>query len=654
VWDDLAAVDWGSLEHNYGTAQDVPGLLRASAGGDVDALDTLENHLFHQGGWVCPAATAALPFLVRLATDPAIEHRANFLEIVTLLVREAVLVQSRFLDDDWPATLHRELPRLLELLSDADPVIRRAMAYQAGALPVDEALAVLMDTWAIESDRITQRDIVLSLGDLVARAPATTATEEVTTLLTGLLKSDDEQLALASVHALHTAGRINPADHVPLLLRAVTSDVTGWSESAHVGGGRSVVTHWTGMLLSEDAVAAGAFAIGIGHGASDPERRVAMATAAGELLQAWRTPASALLPELLTWLEDPEPEMRFRAAFLLGGIGPDAAEHADALAAVAADRTARVGRSGLTVGAAGLWALSRLGDQRCVPELLTRIARSGPNVQGSAHFARSPHSPMLPALHEQIILIPQYSDDFLSNLRRILGEITYAPTQAAAAQWITVITAWGEGAAATVPELTALLAHESTWWPAGRALARIGPAAAEAAPALLRRAATSFDAAWAHWRITGRTGPVMAAYPKDLSPETSWETFQLIGDLGPLASADINVFRDAARSSDDWVAVAAARACWTTSGDEDTALTALLDVVNRQHASGTYRPIQVTALRHLATMGPAARPAIPIAQAILDNPRRISNNGGWRAFTEDDEIRATATELIRAATPSRA
>lgn len=59
----LEDVGWAGLRHNYGTAEDVPGLLRRCAGTDRADVDTaafdLENVLFHQGGWICPAAPAA-------------------------------------------------------------------------------------------------------------------------------------------------------------------------------------------------------------------------------------------------------------------------------------------------------------------------------------------------------------------------------------------------------------------------------------------------------------------------------------------------------------------------------------------------------------------------------------------------------------------
>jgi HEAT repeat protein len=646
VWDDLETVPWASLQHNYGSAKDVPGLLRASAAGDRDAFMTLDNHLFHQGGWVCSAATAALPFLVRIAADTRHEFRADVLDTITLIIRESISVEERHVDDNWPAALTLELPRLLQFLSDPDPQVRRMAACQAASLPVDAAVTALMARWVIEPDRIARWDITLSLGDLLARTPAPQAAAEVVDLLNSLLTRDDQQLALAAVHALHRAGKINPVDHLDLMLRAVTGEVTGWTNSAHVGGGRSVVMAWAGELLTEDPVAASTFAIGVGRGASDPEQRVAMAQAAGTLLQDWRTPATSLLPELIAWLVDPEPEVRYRGAFLLGGLGDVAAEHADALALVSTDTTIRSSRSGLTVGAAGQWALSRLGDARCVPGLVHQLTLAGPGSESPAYFSISPHVPYLPTLHEQLVPLPQFSEAFLPHLRRILNELRHHPNQPGAHQWTKALAAWGPAAAGAVPELTALLSDEKTWWPAAHALAQIGPAAATAGSSLRPRAATSFDAAWAYWRITGHAGPVLSICEKTMATNSDTVSLERVGDLGPLAVQHIDVFRETALAGTMWTRIYAARACWTTGGDEETALSVLLDTV-RPLTTGKYLPVQWTALRYLAEIGPAAASAAPVAQAVIDHPRRIASHGGWRVFAEDDDIRAAATAVLR-------
>ena len=68
--DDLEQLAWRWRKHNYGKATNVPGWLRDCASGDAEraeaALDEFDVAVFHQGGWICSAAPAALPFLVDL------------------------------------------------------------------------------------------------------------------------------------------------------------------------------------------------------------------------------------------------------------------------------------------------------------------------------------------------------------------------------------------------------------------------------------------------------------------------------------------------------------------------------------------------------------------------------------------------------------
>ena len=65
----LDEVSWADLSHAYGSADDVPVLLRrAGSGGDEAraAIGDLYGKVFHQGT-VYPATVAAVPFLVELA-----------------------------------------------------------------------------------------------------------------------------------------------------------------------------------------------------------------------------------------------------------------------------------------------------------------------------------------------------------------------------------------------------------------------------------------------------------------------------------------------------------------------------------------------------------------------------------------------------------
>ncbi|OUC96370.1 hypothetical protein CA983_31985, partial [Streptomyces swartbergensis] len=63
-------VDWASLRHAYGSAEDVPGLLRGLASADPaeqeTALDRMYGAVHHQGG-VYDSTLACVPFLLALA-----------------------------------------------------------------------------------------------------------------------------------------------------------------------------------------------------------------------------------------------------------------------------------------------------------------------------------------------------------------------------------------------------------------------------------------------------------------------------------------------------------------------------------------------------------------------------------------------------------
>jgi hypothetical protein len=69
----LDAIDWSSLTHAHGPADDVPGLLRSLRSQDADvrlqASAALHETIWHQGS-VYPASAAAVPFLLELLTDP--------------------------------------------------------------------------------------------------------------------------------------------------------------------------------------------------------------------------------------------------------------------------------------------------------------------------------------------------------------------------------------------------------------------------------------------------------------------------------------------------------------------------------------------------------------------------------------------------------
>lgn len=78
----LDQVPWRQLHHAFGTAEDVPALIRASASTEESerssALYELHGNLWHQGT-IYEATPHAVPFLIDLATAQEIPGRSELL-----------------------------------------------------------------------------------------------------------------------------------------------------------------------------------------------------------------------------------------------------------------------------------------------------------------------------------------------------------------------------------------------------------------------------------------------------------------------------------------------------------------------------------------------------------------------------------------------
>ncbi|RAY13725.1 hypothetical protein DPM19_18870 [Actinomadura craniellae] len=103
----LSNVAWAGLEHAYGSAADVPDLIRALRAADPQAREharrQLYGNIFHQGTRYEASAYAA-PFLLELLADPATPERTAILELLTSL---AIGYDESWLPDTFPVTSHR-------------------------------------------------------------------------------------------------------------------------------------------------------------------------------------------------------------------------------------------------------------------------------------------------------------------------------------------------------------------------------------------------------------------------------------------------------------------------------------------------------------------------------------------------------------------
>ncbi|MFD0375669.1 HEAT repeat domain-containing protein [Streptomyces sp. NPDC127112] len=490
MWVGLDEVDWAELKHNYGSAEDVPDLLRRCAGpGPDDAEDAacdLLNLLFHQGGWICSAASAALPFLLRLASTPEVKCRRTVMELVARLASEAQQVREQFLDPRWRPAGERALPEVLVLLEDPELWIRRDAADVVGDCGSSGELTLpsLLRRWQAESDPATRLDVILVLGQAVLRQPAGGHAAEVFELLEGLLGASEAQVRLAAVHALAPSRPDLPEQRLKLLLEAVRDpSVELWRHTAAMDSGAQGVQHRTAVLFPGPCTG---FALGLLNDHPAEEQRTgALAQAAG-LLAQWRSPASALLPRIAARLNDPSCEARFRAAELLACLGPTAAAHAGEVAALLGDNAARTTRKRQTVGEAALWALARMNDPRCLPGLIELMAgtRSGFASSSASYPATAGwHHAVLPSLHDVLGYLADHAEQLLPA---VCDQLATSTDGQVINRFCQVLAGWGPAAKAAVPALLSLMEDDRHW----NSAAGIGPAGNGAQQPLLTRANT--------------------------------------------------------------------------------------------------------------------------------------------------------------------
>ncbi|MFE9936575.1 hypothetical protein [Streptomyces hirsutus] len=660
MWERLGAVDWAGLEHNYGSAEDVPGLLHRCAGPDPtnaeEAAGELLNLLFHQGGWICSAASAALPFLLHLAADPHAPSRRTVLELVGMLAAEGGQVTERFMDPGWAPAWERVLPEVLALLADPEPEIRRAAADAAGACTSPGALLLpeLLRCWRAERDPVTRLDLVLALGQALRREPAGDRSDEVVSLLRSLLGSPESQLRLAAVHTLAAGDPGLAAGRLDLLLDAVRDpSVELWQHTSSLESGAQGVQVWTAALFAGASTASVAFTQGLLADHPDEGQRIGALAQAGGLLSQWRSPTDALMPALVARLDDPVTEVRYRAAELLACLGPSAAAHADAVAGLLGDTAARTTRGAETVAEAALWALARMNDPRCLPGLadITAGSRSG-FASTSAFFGSARdafHIPVLPTLDEVLVHLPDHADLLLPAICDRLGTATDIHVLQ---RLCDVLAAWGPVAQPAVPHLLDLLGDDKNWTAAATALAGIGPAGGAGRELLLARSTAAGSgsdaelAAWAYWQVGGDPEPALkvlgTAAAESGSPHPA---LSKLAALGRHAAGVTALLRTMTGAADTWTRIEAAHALWAATGDTGSTVPVLLEAV-QDLAEDTYLPVMLPAVRHLARIGEAARPAAHLLRDLPNRDRRLHYFGGWRAFTEDESVRTAVDELL--------
>ncbi|MFE0643931.1 HEAT repeat domain-containing protein [Streptomyces sp. NPDC058877] len=657
----IEEVDWASLGHAYGPADDVPELLRGLASDDPaereTALDGMYGAVHHQGD-VYDSTLACIPFLLELVADPAVQDRGCIVELLTS-IGGIELDDEEELDELDPeeeefipaanyamaaAAIAAGADVFLGLAADPDLEVRLAAPCALASLHPEPArvLTLLRERLTVERDTEVRLALVAAVGRIALRHAS--LREETVDWLDWLARAaQDPGLRLAAlVQRARCAPADIPDDVVPWVTRLLEEIRTSTQAPTAVGNGREAAPTLIGQvreLLEEHAAGRPApwteELLRTLHAALDDrvDDRIALILAqlrspdwgqrsdaiwlCGGLIRAWRGRYDDVVRLVGAQLHDPEPRLREAAAsflerlFELGapatdslvvrlgtGPGTSGTETGPGRTEAGPGAHAFVGRTGRD---AALLALARAGDTRAVP-LLAR-ALTEPEVRRELLYAVDGLGPSA-AMLAPLLRLRLADVELDERLYDRAAPLLYALAAVRGGQALPEVLRVLRGA----PPNRRDWVREA----ALRTLAAFGPVAREAVPEfreLLREesAAVSTAAARALWAVEGDLVdalPTLERWLRAGTSSTDWCTAaQAIGEIGPMAAVAAPALRPGLASRDPWVRVRSAAALWRVSGEVSASLPVLLAVWEEN------RHARVDIAECLAEMGPAAAEA---------------------------------------------
>ncbi|MFI6369943.1 HEAT repeat domain-containing protein [Streptomyces sp. NPDC050546] len=635
-------VDWASLRHAYGSAEDVPGLLRGLASADPaereSALDGMYGAVHHQGG-VYDATLACVPFLLALAVREEVRDRAGVVELL-VSIGDIAGDEGASAEENAAmarAALHAGADVFVRLAGDADAGVRRAAA---GALvrflgPPARVLALLRERITVERDDRVLLALAASLG-LFAGRHQEHASGAVDLLAELSGPPYGPGLRLAALGQLAgCAPELLPANLVPAVVRLLRDRSGEHTRTGHGSGRPGPDTLADRLRRLRPSDEEGSQLMRTLHSAlgsrvtdrvallcgqltsPDPLDRCNAVWMSAGLFREWRTGGAEPVALIGAQLGADEGRLHDAATAVLVELfelaGP-AADHLHALVTLRPEFRLRHGeRGGPTLGGP-LKALARTGDPRATPVLSEVLA--GPVVPDDLGYA-IPHlgpaaSPLAPALRRRLARVPPDGPD----------------THERAAPLLSALTALGD--AESIPAVLRLLRgmpdgprpRDALTGAAVRALGAFGRAADEAVPDLrgLLETDRAVAAAEALWSITGEPDTVLPALLRELTVSGDRRRRAAAADtlarLGPAARPALPGLRRIAGSGDARERATAACAVWRIAGEPEQ----FLPVLRSAWAEDPRTRTPVAGC--VATLGLAGAPLHDLLRTELASPRR--------------------------------
>ena len=651
-------VDWASLRHAYGSAEDVPVLLRGLASADpverASALDGMYGAVHHQG-MVYDSTLACVPFLLALAVEEGVAERGDLVELLVSIGRGRGPAE---------AALRAGAEVFVVLVGDRDPGVRRAAA-QGLVRFLDQparVLGVLRQRISVERDDRVLLALVESLGLFVRRFPAHAA-EALDTLLALGTPPYDPGLRLAALGQLAgCAPDLLPADLVPRVVGllgerserrrsglrerddidcpdTLTGRLQQLRPSDEEGAQlvRTLHTALGGQVADRIALLEGQLS------APDSTDRCNGVWMSAGLFREWRADHSALVALVGGQLGAEADRLRDAASSVLGELFHLAAPAADHLHALVIARpdlwTQRWERGAPALGGA-LKALARSGDPRAAPVLAELLARPVvPDDLGRVivHLGRSA-APLAPALRYRLGRVPLDSPETSDRAVPLLSALTALADREAVPGVLRLLRGMPDGVRSGQPVVASAV----------RALDVFGVGAEDVVPVLraLLDSECAGVAAGALWSVEGDASAVLPSLLRELASSD--------GQRRRVAADVLSRVGVAARVASDGLArmveaeyveerVAGARALWRVTGDAERVLPVL-------GSAWTGHPrVRGAVAACLVGMGTAGAPLHDLVTAELAASRRhLARAGGHGSqdVLEDERLLGLCREVV--------
>ncbi|MEV5969081.1 PBS lyase [Streptomyces sp. NPDC051921] len=684
----IEEVDWASLGHAYGPADDVPELLRGLASDDPaereNALDGMYGAVHHQGD-VYDSTLACIPFLLELVADPTVQDRGGIVELLTS-IGGIDLCGDEELDELDPddadfipaanyamaaAAVAAGADVFVDLVGDPDPEVRLAAPCALASLHYEPArvLDLLRERLTVERDTEVRLALVAAVGRIALRheslrpqtvdwldwlSRAAQAPGLRLAALAQLARCAPAEIPMDVVErvtVLLDEVRTTPRDRPVETPRAATPTLIGQVRELLEEHSAGRPNPWTEELLRtlhaalDDRVDDRIALVLAQLRSPDWGQRSDAIWLCGGLIRVWRGRYEEVVRLVGAQLSDPEPRLREAATSFLERLFELAGPAADALAVrLATSPTGPLGLAGpgAPAGRGGaLLALARTGDARAIP-LLARALEEEREVRRELLYAVDALGPAAMPL--------------APLLRRRLAEVELDDLLYDRAAPLLFALAAVRGAQA-LPEVLRVLrgapSNRQDWVREAclRTLAAFGPVARVALPDVRRlldsdSAAVSSMAARAVWSLDGSLAEALGTLQRWLRPGATgveWcAAAQALGAIGPAAEEAAPALRAGLGARDLWVRVRSAAALWRVAGEAEPVLPVLLAAWEEN------RHARVAVAECLAEMGPAAAAAEPAIRAELARTRRHNarEDGAGSHDVHDDEKLLT---LCRAA-----